>query len=158
MALRPFSFAGPPPRRVPAPSEPDMERPSLIVSVQDARRLEALLGSAAAKGSTTAPLLEDELLRAELREPADMPRDVVTMHSDVVCVDESTGTEHRVRLVYPQEADAQRHHVSVLAPLGAALLGMQVGNVIEWPLPGGRTSRVRVSAVTWQPEADGPRE
>ena len=132
--------------------------PSLIISVRDARRLEAMLAGPAARGSQVAPLLEAELLRAELREPADIPPDVVTMHSQVVCVEEGTGAEHRIRLVYPQEAGAAPGNVSVLAPLGAALLGLSVGTSINWPLPGGRDTRVRVAQVLWQPEASGQPE
>jgi regulator of nucleoside diphosphate kinase len=129
--------------------------PRLIMSVQDARRLEALIASPRAQGSATAQQLEDEIARADLREPADIPADVVTMNSEVVCVDESTGVERRLRLVYPDAADAAAHYVSVLAPVGAALLGLAVGQSIDWPMPGGRTSRLRVERVLYQPEASG---
>jgi regulator of nucleoside diphosphate kinase len=135
-------------------SEAVME-PKLIVSVNDARRLEAMLAGPTARGSSVAPLLEAELLRAELREPAEIPPDTVTMHSEVVCVEETSGVEHRLRLVYPHEAGEGEGTVSVLAPLGAALLGLSVGSSIEWPLPGGRSTRVRVVQVVWQPEASG---
>jgi regulator of nucleoside diphosphate kinase len=129
--------------------------PRLIMSVQDARRLEALIASPRAQGSATAQQLEDEIARADLREPADIPADVVTMNSEVVCLDESTGVERRLRLVYPDAADAAAHYVSVLAPVGAALLGLAVGQSIDWPMPGGRTSRLRVERVLYQPEASG---
>jgi regulator of nucleoside diphosphate kinase len=132
-------------------SEAVMES-NLIISVRDARRLEALLAGPAAKGSSVAPLLEAELVRAELREPADIPPDTVTMHSEVVCVEESSGVQHRLRLVYPNETGDAVGNVSVLAPLGAALIGLSVGSAIDWPLPGGRTARVRVAEVLWQPE------
>src|SRR5690606_6337585 len=102
-----------------------------------------------------APLLEGELVRADVREPKDIPPDVVTMNSEVACVDENSGKEFVVRLVYPQDANPSEQRVSVLAPIGAALLGMSVGNSITWPLPGGRETRVRVAAVKYQPEASG---
>ena len=129
--------------------------PRLIMSIRDARRLEALIASPRAAGSATAELLEREIARADVREPADIPADVVTMNSDVVCVDEATGAEHSLRLVYPEAADAATHHVSILAPMGAALLGLSVGQSIEWPMPGGRISRLRVARVVYQPEAAG---
>lgn len=129
--------------------------PRLIMSERDARRLEALVASPAASGSATARQLEDEIARADIRAPGDIPADVVTMNSDVVCVDESTGVERTLRLVYPEAADAEAQHVSVLAPVGAALLGLAVGQSIDWPMPGGRTARLRVVRVPYQPEAAG---
>lgn len=132
--------------------------PRLIMSIRDARRLEALIASPRAAGSATAELLEREIARADVHEPADIPADVVTMNSDVVCVDDSTGAEHSLRLVYPAAADAATRHVSILAPVGAALIGLSVGQSIDWPMPGGRTSRLRVARVTYQPEAAGLQE
>lgn len=129
--------------------------PRLIMSERDARRLEALVASPAARGLPTAAQLEDEIARADIRAPGDIPADVVTMNSDVVCVDESTGSEHALRLVYPDAANVAAHHVSVLAPVGAALLGLAVGQSIDWPMPGGRVARLRVVRVPYQPEAAG---
>jgi regulator of nucleoside diphosphate kinase len=57
--------------------------------------------------------------------------------------------------VYPREARDGTGCVSVLAPIGAALLGLQVGQAIDWPLPGGRTKRLRIVEVPYQPEAAG---
>jgi regulator of nucleoside diphosphate kinase len=130
-----------------------MNRPSLMLTTQDARRLDALLLGATGRASPMSPLLEQELARAQLVEAEDIAADVVTMNSRVVCQDETTGERHEIELVYPHEADADRGRVSVLAPVGAALLGLTAGNVIEWPVPGGRTTRVRVIAVPYQPEA-----
>ena len=113
----------------------------------------ALLQSAAGMASPMAPLLEQELSRARWVDAEAIAPDVVTMNSRVVCEDESSGERHELELVYPHEADVDRRRVSVLAPVGAALLGLAVGSSIEWPLPGGRTTRVRVLAVPFQPEA-----
>lgn len=132
-----------------------MDRPALIVTTHDANRLEALLQSKSGQSSPMAPLLEEELVRAQLVEPAAVSPDVVTMNSRVVCVDEVSGERQELELVYPHDADMDRGRVSVLAPVGAALLGLAVGRSIAWPLPGGRISRVRVLAVTYQPEAVG---
>lgn len=132
--------------------------PRLIMSIRDARRLEALLAKPSAQGSATAELLEQEIARADVRAPGEIPADVVTMHSEVICVDEVGGAERRLRLVYPEEVAGQQNAVSVLAPVGAALLGLSRGQVIDWPLPGGRVSRLRVTEVLYQPEAAGLQE
>lgn len=129
--------------------------PPLIVSAQDARRLESLLESAGAQAPEVARQLERELARAEIREPSAMPPDVVTMNSQAVCIDETTGSRHVLRLVYPRDAGAAEGNVSVLAPVGAALLGLSAGQSIDWVLPGGRATRLRVVEVLYQPEADG---
>lgn len=133
-----------------------MERPNLTVTTQDARRLEALLRSPEASNSPAAGLLEQELSRATLVDSGHIYADVVTMNSRVVCLDEESGVRHEVELVYPHEADAARGRVSVLAPVGAALLGLSVGSAIEWPVPGGRTTRFLVLSVLFQPEAARP--
>ncbi len=127
--------------------------PPIIVSSHDLRRIEALLASPLAAGSPVAAQLEAELSRAEVRAPAAMPGDVVTMNSEVECVDDATGIERRLRLVYPNDADVEAGRVSVLAPVGAALLGLSAGQSIDWPLPGGKTSRLRVQRVVDQPPA-----
>ena len=130
-----------------------MERPSLMMTTQDARRLEALIASPPGISSPMSALLEQELARADLVEADRISPDVVTMNSRVVCKDEISGEQHEIELVYPHEADPSKGRVSVLAPVGAALLGMTVGNTIDWPIPGGRTTRLRVLAVLFQPES-----
>lgn len=125
--------------------------PPIILSSRDLARLERMLETAT---GPVAEALEAELVRADVREPGAIPADVVTMNSQVVCVD-ADGAEQTVRLVFPNEADAATGKVSVLAPVGAALLGLTAGQSIEWPLPGGRTTRMRVDRVLYQPEAAG---
>ena len=84
-----------------------------------------------------------------------MPADVVTMNSTVDCIDDISGDTHPVTLVYPRDADAAAGRVSVLAPVGSALLGLSVGQQIDWQAPGGRALRLRVVAIRYQPEAAG---
>lgn len=122
-------------------------QPRLIMSTSDARRLEALLASEAAAHTETAELLEREIARADIREASRMPDDVVRMESDVVVLDEATGMQRHVRLVFPHETANAPNSVSVLAPVGAALIGLSVGDAIDWPMPGGRSTRLRVLAV-----------
>ena len=122
--------------------------PHIVVSKQDAVRLEALLASVDAEGGEVARALAAELDRAEYRERDDMPEGVVMMGSRVRCIDETTGEQHTLKLVYPADADFAEGRVSILAPVGAALLGLSVGQTIQWPLPGGRETRLTVEAVT----------
>lgn len=130
-------------------------QPGLVMSVRDVRRLEALLATPAVAGSDVAERLEAEIARADVREPGEIPADVVTMNSNVSVLDESSGVERTVRVVYPHDAGGGEACVSVLAPVGAALLGLRVGDAIDWPLPGGRTTRLRLTRVHYQPEAAG---
>lgn len=129
--------------------------PALILSARDVRRIEALLATPQGEASPVAAALEAELLRGDVREPGELPADVVTMNSELVCLDETSGNERRLQLVYPDTADAGTGKVSILAPVGAALLGLRVGQSIDWPLPGGRSTRLQVRAVLYQPEAAG---
>jgi regulator of nucleoside diphosphate kinase len=97
--------------------------------------------------------LEEELERATVVPSAAVPETVVTMHSRVRYLDESTGERRDVQIVYPEQADVAAGRISVLAPVGAALLGLSVGQGIEWRFPDGRTRRLRVEALLFQPES-----
>ena len=129
--------------------------PSIIVSSRDLARLEALLDSPVLSRHPAALALMDELNRAEILPPEQIPADVVTMHSRVECEDVASGEDHVLTLVYPNEADVERGRVSVLAPVGSALLGLSVGQTIDWQAPGGRSLKLRVKSVRYQPEAAG---
>jgi regulator of nucleoside diphosphate kinase len=82
--------------------------------------------------------LEGELARAKAVAPDQLPRDVISMNSTVWFRDVDTGELERFVLVYPHEADITQDRISVLAPVGTALLGYQVHDVIEWPVPQGK--------------------
>jgi regulator of nucleoside diphosphate kinase len=97
--------------------------------------------------------LQHELERAIVVSSEAVPKDVVTMHSRVLYLDETTGERRLVRIVYPVEADASAGRISVLAPVGAALLGLSVGQAIEWDFPDGSRRRLRVEDVSYQPES-----
>ena len=122
--------------------------PNIVVSKKDAARLETLLASVGPEVGDVLRDLDIELARAEYREPGEMPAGVVRMGSHVRCIDETTGEEHAFTLVYPADADFAAGRVSILAPVGAALLGLSVDQTIQWSLPGGRTTRLTVAAVT----------
>lgn len=129
--------------------------PSLIVSSRDFDRLEQLLDSPALRRHPAAIALLEELSRAEVVPPDQVPEGVVTMRSTVECDDEITGEHHRLTLVYPHEANVDSGHVSILTPVGSALLGLSVGQSIDWQAPGGRALRLRVTSIKYQPEASG---
>ena len=127
-------------------------RPPLLLSRLDCARLEALLE---ASPSADTRGLAAELERAHLVEPGEMPGDVITMNSTARFRDEESGDERGITLVYPHEATGAPGLVSILAPVGSALLGLRVGHAIDWPMPGGRIARLRVLSVSHQPEATG---
>ncbi|HYG67633.1 MAG TPA: nucleoside diphosphate kinase regulator [Anaeromyxobacteraceae bacterium] len=106
--------------------------------------------------ATAVERLEGELDRAiVVGDGEPLPPDVVTMDSRVVFEDGRTGNVREVTLVYPGGADASAGRVSVLAPIGAALLGLRAGDTIEWPLPQGRTARIRILSVAQPGTGDG---
>lgn len=126
--------------------------PSITVSSLDLARLEALLESPAVSALPGAAALSDELTRATVVAPEQMPDGIVMMHSRVECEDASKGEKHVLTLVFPREANVDEGKVSVLAPVGTALLGLSVGQSIHWDAPGGRRLELRVTAV--HPAAD----
>ena len=95
---------------------------------------------------------EEELDRARIVSAGSVPADVVTMNSRVRMTDLDTGKEMTYTLVFPREADFSQGKISVLAPIGTAILGYRAGDVIEWRVPGGRR-KLRVEEILHQPEA-----
>ena len=130
-------------------------RPPLVISDVDAERLRALVSKI-----RTGPLLdaaerlEQELDRARIVPASEIPADVVTMRSRVVYQDLASGKQREATPVYPSEADPSKGRISVLAPVGSALIGLRVGQPIQWPTPSGDATIV-VLAVSYQPEASG---
>lgn len=90
--------------------------------------------------------LETELDRATLLAEEEMPGDVVRMRSEVQLVDVETGEELTCQLVFPAEADIEQMRISVLAPVGTAILGFRAGDRFKWPVPGG-TRDLMIKAV-----------
>jgi regulator of nucleoside diphosphate kinase len=124
------------------------EQPTLYLTQDDLERLSQLLD---AQGGRFAAL-EGELARATIVPREEIPRDVVTMNSRVVFENETTGERREVTLVYPGDADIDAGKISVLVPVGTALLGLRVGQSIDWELPSGG-HRYRVIEVPSQPES-----
>ena len=132
-----------------------MSRPMIIINELDAERIDRLLEKAEFASLPVADALNEELDRAQMCTPASMPHDVVTMNSRVRFRDLSTGEERTRTLVYPAQMSDSNTQLSVLAPVGAALLGLRTGDSIHWELPGGVTSHLEVLELLYQPEAAG---
>jgi regulator of nucleoside diphosphate kinase len=101
--------------------------------------------------------LEAELDRAEIVDPKDIPMDVITMRSRVRLKDLVSGEANTYSLVFPTEANFSEGKISILAPIGTAILGYRKGDTIEWPVPSG-VRRLKVEQVLYQPEAAGDYE
>ncbi len=145
------------PRPAPPPRKGDpMNNPPICLTSEDAERLRQLIAAPPrdANGADRAALalLKRELERATLVAPAAVPPDVATMNSTVRVLDLGTGERMTFTIAWPEEADAERARVNVLAPLGMALLGCRKGQDIAWQTPGGQRC-LRVEAVLDQPEA-----
>jgi regulator of nucleoside diphosphate kinase len=96
--------------------------------------------------------LEVELNRAIIVDTDKIPPDIVTMNSKVYFRDMDTGKDEFYQLVYPEDADIEQNKISILAPIGTAILGYKVGDVIEWKVPAG-VRRLKIKKILYQPEA-----
>ena len=123
----------------------------IVITQSDASRLRALLAARASSARDHEHLheLEMELERARIATPDEVPANVITIHSRVRVLDLTSGEHRELTLVLPAESDAAAGRISVLAPMGTALLGYRAGDVVEWHMPGG-LRRMRVENV--QPE------
>lgn len=123
----------------------------------DHTRLHALLEHLAARDAIdqeTRDQLEDELARARIVNATALPPNVVTMNSEIVVGDLDTGQQLHLRVVFPEMANVERGWISVLAPIGLAVLGSAEGDELTWQTPR-RRRRLRIQRVTYQPEANG---
>ncbi|HEX5834034.1 MAG TPA: nucleoside diphosphate kinase regulator [Pyrinomonadaceae bacterium] len=127
-------------------TEPDHERLTKLIEIARERD--------PAANREYLDTLEEELDRAEVVQQQDIPADVITMRSTVRLKDLNTGEEMIYRLVFPTEANYDEGKISVLAPIGTAMLGYRRGDVIEWQVPSG-VRRLSVEEVLYQPESQG---
>src|SRR5690348_16999331 len=126
-----------------------MSEQSIVVTNLDARRLRELLArqsDASMRDQTHLQQLQGELERAAVFQWEKTPADVVTMHSEIDVLDLESGDRNGYTLVFPSEADVTARRISVLAPLGTALLGFREGDTVEWIMPGGKR-RLRIERV-----------
>jgi regulator of nucleoside diphosphate kinase len=129
----------------------------IFITNQDRQRLQELIEVGRAKPNGHASYidaLEREVSRSHIVASDSVAADVVTMNSRVRLRDMDSGDIEIYTLVYPSKADPAENRVSVLAPVGTAIVGSRAGDVIEWPVPAGRR-RLLVEEVVYQPEKAG---
>ena len=134
-----------------------MQNRTIIINATDYQRLEALVRDAVASHSTRRDLLvalQNELDRAKVVDPQEIPGDVVTMNSKVVLRDLESDEVEAFTLVYPGFADISQGRLSILTPMGMAIIGYRVGDVIQWEFPSGLRT-MRVEEILYQPERTG---
>ena len=116
----------------------------VLVGQRDNDRIRALLRNLDPDDNI---LLYDELDSADIVADNQLPSDVVTMNTTVSFIDLDTQTESTYTLMYPHEVGNAVNGISILAPVGAALLGLRIGETIEWPLPNGKLRKLKVTAL-----------
>jgi regulator of nucleoside diphosphate kinase len=128
-------------------------RPRIVISARDHSRL-LQLAESTAHHSEVSDYLSEELLRADVVPEAACADHIAQMGSTVTYRDDNTGRIRKVQLVYPAEADIERHRISILTPIGAALIGMSPAQSIAWPTPGGGSGSLTVLDVRPGTESD----
>ncbi len=134
-----------------------MNRKKITITEFDLERLRQLVQEAQFGAYRNSPYLDElklEIENAQVVSPHEIPANVVTMNSTVVLVDLESGEEETYTLVFPADADIATSKISILAPVGTAMLGYTIGDVIDWPIPAGRR-KLRVERIIYQPEASG---
>jgi regulator of nucleoside diphosphate kinase len=122
-------------------------KPAITISAEDYERLSALANAAMARMPDLAEELADEIGRAHVLAKGRYPQHIVRMNSEVEFRDDTTGKVQKVTLVYPDEADITQRKVSVLTPVGTALIGLPIGHSIAWETPTGEVRQLTVLAV-----------
>ena len=135
-----------------------MNHTPIYISRDDYTKLRRLLATALYSPAGLAlRKLREELDRAAIIDPAAFPDDVVAMESTVAFEDLETGETEEYTITFPEHADLERGRISILAPIGTALIGCRVGNVVKWPTPGGiRKLKIRHVAAPAAVEATAP--
>ena len=133
-----------------------MTRRKVIITAEDHRRLESLLTAPSTRflaGCDRLDELETELRRAVIVPQEEVPEDVVTMNSTITLRDLESDELETYTLVYPDRADIANNKLSVLAPVGTAILGYRVGDELRWRVPAG-WRHFKVEQVLFQPERE----
>ncbi len=134
-----------------------MSKKLIYITNNDMKRLRELIMVAKEFGNKDKKYLrdlEDELDKGEVVNSRDIPNNIITMNSKVRLRDISTQKEMICWLVFPDDSNADQGKISILAPIGTALLGYKIGDIIEWKVPAGLT-KLKVEEILYQPEAAG---
>jgi regulator of nucleoside diphosphate kinase len=129
-------------------------RPAIILADTDADTLLDLALALGDRSPDTCRMLIEEIDRATIVAPADLPEDVVSVGSLVRFRDAASGTVRTIELVYPSQADVGLDRISVLSPIGAGLIGLSEGQSISWPDLQGRYRELSIEKVTRRSRAD----
>lgn len=129
--------------------------PAITVSTLDLKRIESMLDALPSTFDEVKDRLFAELDRADVVEPVSVPPTLVTMNSCVRFTILATGMTMIKTLVYPKDLTTNENAISILTPLGSALLGLSIGQEIEWQIDPRKTMRVRIDAIEYQPERAG---
>ena len=134
-----------------------MKGKSIVITESDYARLQRLIEASRRfrpRDAQHLDALEQELERATIARAEEVPDDLVTMNSRVRVEDLDSGHVYAYQIVFPRDADLAKHRISVLAPIGTALLGYGAGSTVEWQVPSGMR-RLRILDVEYRPEAAG---
>jgi regulator of nucleoside diphosphate kinase len=126
---------------------PASAQPTIVLSADDFQRLSSLAHAARNNTPHLADELADEIERAHVLANGEQTQEIVCMNSEVEFRDDTTGKVQRVELVYPEEADISQRKVSVLTPVGTALIGVRKGHSITWETPNGEVRQLTVLSV-----------
>lgn len=129
-------------------SQLQTELPPIAITRGDSEKLARIADSAGGQFQQAADVLAREIERAQLIDDGEPRPGLVRMGSRVAFRDDISGQERAVTLVYPEDADVAAGKISVLTPVGAALIGLSVGQSIEWHTPNGGTRSLTVQKVT----------
>ena len=131
-----------------------MSKKLIYITNNDMKRLRELIIEADNKDKKYLRELEDELDKGEVVNSRNIPNNIITMNSKVRLRDINTQKEMICWLVFPDDSNADQGKISILAPVGTALLGYKVGDIVKWKVPAGLT-KLEVEDILYQPEAAG---
>ena len=134
-----------------------MKQRQIFITAFDKKRLEELIAVAREFGEhqrDDLTGLSAELARAKIVDPKEVPPSVVTVNSKVLLQDLDISEDLTYSLVFPNEANIDSGAISILAPVGTALLGYSEGSEVEWDVPSGKR-RLKIKRILYQPEASG---
>lgn len=129
--------------------------PAIVITDRDHDRLSRFVERQSLELPHVTEFLEQELVRAHVMPSSEIPPDVVTMNSRLIFRTDVTGLSRAVTLVYPEEADLKMGKLSILTPVGVALLGLRPGQTMPWEDRTGQIKTLTLKQVLFQPEASG---
>ena len=127
---------------------------NLIISELDSSRIRQILSSSKIVTGKEGENLMGEINRARIVSPQRIPSDVVTMNTVVRIRNIDQNRAYTIKLVYPEAADPKKGHISIFAPVAAAILGYRQGDIVDWQMPSGNT-QIMIKEILYQPEAAG---